>query len=123
VESEEESTRGLSVFQQAAGGNFFDETGKRAFFLLALRENWGYFTAMELLDQLEQRIGALLAKLDALSTENAALKEGKARELASITGENTALRQELERERAKTAASLSRLEGIIALIKEQTDQE
>ena len=78
---------------------------------------------MELLDQLEHRIGALLAKLDALAKENASLKEGKARELASITEENAALKQELERERANTAASLSRLEGIIALIKEQTDQE
>jgi hypothetical protein len=78
---------------------------------------------MELLDQLEHRIGVLLAKADALAKENAILKEGQARELASITGENQALKQELERERAKTAASLSRLEGLIALIKEQTDQE
>jgi FtsZ-binding cell division protein ZapB len=78
---------------------------------------------MELLDQLEHRIGALLEKLDALGKENAALKEGKTRELASVTEDNNALRQELERERAKTAASLSRLEGLISLIKEQTDQE
>ena len=78
---------------------------------------------LELLDQLERRIGVLLARADALGKENAVLKEGQAREVASLTKENQALKQELERERAKTTASLSRLEGLIALIKEQTDQE
>lgn len=78
---------------------------------------------MELLDQLEKRISALLAKADALAVENASLKEGQARELASLAEDNHALRQELERERAKTANSLSRLEALIALIKEQTGQE
>lgn len=78
---------------------------------------------MELLDQLEERISALLVRMDALAAENASLKQGQANELSALAEENHALRQELEQERANTANSLSRLEGLIALIKEQTDQE
>lgn len=78
---------------------------------------------MELLDQLEERVSVLLTRVDALTKENATLKEGQASVLATVSEENTALRHELEQERAKTANSLSRLEALIALIREQTDQE
>ena len=82
---------------------------------------------MELLDQLERRIGALLARVDALARENASLKEQQAGELASFAEENHGLRRELEQERAKNDAALARIEAIVDRIKEQAgdsnDQE
>lgn len=72
---------------------------------------------------LEQRIGALLAKVDALATENAALKEGRAAELSSLQEENQALKQELEHERSRNSNALTRIQALVERIKEQADQE
>lgn len=79
--------------------------------------------AMELLDQLERRIGALLDTVEALREENASLKEAQARDLAALADESHVLRQELETERAQTATALTRIEALVERIKEQTDQE
>ena len=78
---------------------------------------------MELLDQLEQRIGALLSRVDALAAENAALKEGRERDLSSLEESIQRLQQDLERERERNATALKRIEALVERIKEQTDQE
>ncbi len=72
---------------------------------------------MELFDRLEQRIGALLARLEDLTRENAALKQANERELGALAEENDALRRALEEERAKNAGALERVEAILARIK------
>ena len=78
---------------------------------------------MELLDLLEQRVNALLAKVDALSTENVVLKQKQALELSALANENTVLRDELEKERARNNTALTRIEALVERIKEQTEQE
>lgn len=77
---------------------------------------------MELLDQLEQRISALLTRVDALALENASLKEQQAGELAALAEENHGLRRELEQEREKNNAALARIEAIVERIKEQAGE-
>ena len=78
---------------------------------------------MELLDLLEQRVHALLVRLDALSAENNSLRESQARELVLLAEENKFLLDELEKERGKNAAALTRVEALLERIKEQTGQE
>ena len=78
---------------------------------------------MELLDLLEQRVSALLVRLAALSAENDSLKQDQARELSALADENTALRDELEKERARNNTALTRIEALVERIKEQTGQE
>lgn len=68
---------------------------------------------MELLDRLEQRIGSLLARLETLTRENAALRQANERELGTLAEENDALRRALDEERAKNAAALQRIEAIM----------
>lgn len=71
---------------------------------------------MELLDRLEQRIGALLARLDVLTRENASLKQANENELGALAEENDVLRRALEEERARNAAALARIEAIMERI-------
>ena len=78
---------------------------------------------MELLDQLEQRVTALLARLDALSEENASLRQTQAHELAALTEINQTLREELEVERSRNKTALTRIEALVERIKEQTEHE
>lgn len=78
---------------------------------------------MELLDLLEQRVSALLARLDELSAENDLLKQAQAHELSALADENQALRDELEKERGRNNTALTRIEALVERIKEQTDQE
>jgi hypothetical protein len=78
---------------------------------------------MELLDLLEQRVGALLARVEALAAENATLQQNKAEELAGLANENASLRNELEKERARNSAAFKRIEALVDSIKEQTERE
>jgi hypothetical protein len=78
---------------------------------------------MELIKQLEQRISALLDKLDRLVAENASLKEGHAKAIKALTDENDKLRNELEGERSLTTDAVARIESIVALIKDRAGQE
>lgn len=78
---------------------------------------------MELLDLLEQRVSALLARVETLSAENASLKREQAGELSALAEENDALRNELEKERARNNTALTRIEALVERIKEQTEQQ
>lgn len=78
---------------------------------------------MELLDLLEQRIGALLTRIDTLAGENASLKSTQAGELAALAEENHALERKLEEERAKNAEALRRIEAIMERIKAAAETE
>lgn len=78
---------------------------------------------MEILEQLEQRIGVLLSRIEALSSENNALRNGRAQEMDNLADENRLLREELEKERTRNSEACSRVEALVARIKEHTDQE
>jgi hypothetical protein len=78
---------------------------------------------MELLQQLEQRIDALLDRQNALQAENAALRASQEEELSALAQENSNLREELERERTRGVEALSRIEALIERIKEHTNIE
>jgi FtsZ-binding cell division protein ZapB len=82
-----------------------------------------YLAPMEILQQLEQRIGALLDRLAALTAENASLKATQERELSALAQENNSLKEELDRERGNNAEALSRIEALIERIKEHTNTE
>jgi cell division protein ZapB len=81
-----------------------------------------YSAAMDVLDLLEQRVSALLAKADALSADNALLKQKQVQELSALADENTVLRDELEKERVRNNTALRRIEALVERIKEQTEQ-
>jgi hypothetical protein len=76
---------------------------------------------MELLDLLEQRVSALLARMASLSAENESLQHERARELSALANENAALRDELEKERVRNNTALTRIEALVERIKEQTE--
>lgn len=76
---------------------------------------------MELLDRLEREIGSLLARLDALTQENATLRQTNEFELGTLAEENDALRRALDEERAKNASALERLENIMERIRERVE--
>ncbi|MDR2603932.1 MAG: cell division protein ZapB [Desulfovibrio sp.] len=78
---------------------------------------------MELIEQLEQRISALLDKLDRLVAENAALKKEHAEAIKTLKDENDSLRNELEGERSLTTDAVARIESIVARIKDRAGQE
>ncbi len=78
---------------------------------------------MELLEQLEQRIFALLDRVDALAAENATLKQAQAEELSSLAEENHSLRLELEQERSINQSASARLTDILHRIRERTEHE
>jgi predicted nuclease with TOPRIM domain len=78
---------------------------------------------MELIEQLEQRISALLDRLDGLVAENAALREEHSREIKVLTDANESLRNELTGERSLTAEAVTRIESIVARIKDRAGQE
>ena len=76
---------------------------------------------MELLDQLERQIGALLSRVDTLADENTALKTGREQEIFSLQEENRTLQQELEMERSRNSNALTRIEALVERLREQTD--
>lgn len=78
---------------------------------------------MEALEQLERRISALLAELDSLRAENAALKNDQTEKTASLTAENSTLRASLAREQEKNSDTLTRIDNILQRLKERTDNE
>ena len=78
---------------------------------------------MELLDQLERQVGALLSRVEALATENAALKAGQDQDASSLQEESRALKQELELERSKNSKALTRIEALVERLRAQADQE
>jgi cell shape-determining protein MreC len=78
---------------------------------------------MELLDQLERRVGALLSRVETLAAENIALKTGREQELLSLQEENRVLRQKLELEQSRNSNALARIETLVERLKEQADQE
>jgi|GEM_PF-6638851 len=78
---------------------------------------------MELLDQLERQVGALLSRVEALAAENAVLKTGREQELFSLQEENRVLRQGLELEQSRNSNALARIETLVERLREQADQE
>ncbi|MDR2669601.1 MAG: cell division protein ZapB [Desulfovibrio sp.] len=78
---------------------------------------------MELIDQLEQRISALLDKLDRLVAENAVLKEEHAEAIKVLKAENDSLKNKLAGERSLTTEAVARIESIVARIKDRAGQE
>ena len=78
---------------------------------------------MELLEQLERQVGALLSKVEALATENALLKMGQEQKASSLQEESRALKQELELERSKNSKALTRIEALVERLRAQADQE
>lgn len=78
---------------------------------------------MEVLDQLEQRISALLTGMERLTAENAALRESRARDAEALAEENRQLKQALEHERGRNAEALVRVEKLVERIRVKTDQE
>jgi len=77
---------------------------------------------MELLNQLECQVGALLSRVEALAAENAVLKSGRAQETGSLQAENRALRQKLELEQSKNSSALTRIEALVERLRAQADQ-
>jgi DNA repair exonuclease SbcCD ATPase subunit len=89
---------------------------------------------MELLEQLEERVTALLAKLENLAKENASLREQaevfsalekenaelktKMADLVALERANRTLRDERDRERQKNRAALTRLDVLVRRMKD-----
>ena len=78
---------------------------------------------MELLEQLEQRVTALLTRLDDLSRENAALRKTAEESASERETEVHRLAAALEEERQKNRTALARVETLVERIKERTDLE
>lgn len=74
---------------------------------------------MELLNQLEQRLTELLARLESLAAENASLRQEQERDLASLADENQRLREDLEKMRTRDSSTAARIESLVARIREQ----
>lgn len=78
---------------------------------------------MELIDQLEKRIDALLADRDRLARETVDLREAQARNLATLADENRRLKETLEQERAGSSEAVRRIEVLVERLRARTDQE
>jgi|GEM_PF-2500561 len=78
---------------------------------------------MEILDQLEHCVDALLAQMDILRDENQALKNEQDHIATRLNEENTLLKAELEQEKQRTGAALEKVDAIIQRLKERTLQE
>lgn len=76
---------------------------------------------MEVLDQLEQRLTELLARLESLAAENASLRQEQERDLASLADENQRLQEDLEKMRTRDSATAARIESLVARIREQAE--
>ncbi len=72
---------------------------------------------MELLEQLEERVTALLSKMESLAAENAALK-ARTEASSSLEEENRVLKETLTEERRKNEAALARVDAILQQIKD-----
>ncbi|MDR2076081.1 MAG: hypothetical protein LBP61_04005 [Desulfovibrio sp.] len=89
---------------------------------------------MELLEQLEERVTALLTRLESLAKENASLREQaesfpaleeenaslkeKLAGLVALEREIRSLRDERDRERQKNRAALTRLDTLVRRMKD-----
>ncbi len=78
---------------------------------------------MELLDQLERRVTALLTRLDELSRENADLRKAAESASAGLEAEVLRLTAALDEERQKNTTALMRIETLVERIKERTSSE
>lgn len=76
---------------------------------------------MELLEQLEQQVLALLARVDALNGEKAGRDEAWAEERTALAEENRLLREELQKEQDRNRNALERVEALLARIKERAE--
>lgn len=75
---------------------------------------------METLVRLEERIDSLLARMRALEDENKRLKREVDQALTEMETDNRRLREELERERSGKEAVLSRIDGLLAKLQDDT---
>ncbi len=78
---------------------------------------------MELLDQLERRVAALLTKLEELERENAELRAASGEAAAAQEAEIRRLAAALEDERQKNTSALVRVETLVERIKERMEPE
>ena len=69
---------------------------------------------MELLDLLENRVDSLVTELEFLRKENAKLRENASSGLATLTEENSYLKQALEAEQRLKDAVLKRVDGLLS---------
>jgi len=75
---------------------------------------------MEILSQLETKIESLLQKVRTLEDENRRLKEEAERSAFDLSAENARLREELERERGSKSEVLSRIDGLLQKLSDDT---
>lgn len=75
---------------------------------------------METLVRLEERIDSLLARMRGLEDENRRLKREVDQALTEMEAENRRLKEELERERSGKEAVLSRIDGLLAKLQDDT---
>ena len=71
---------------------------------------------MELLEQLEERVTALVSRMESLAAENAALK-ARMQASSSCEEENRALKEAVAEERRKNEAALARVDAILQRIR------
>lgn len=72
---------------------------------------------MEVLEQLEERVNALLTGMDSLAAENAELK-ARLETFSELEEDNRRLRQAVSEERDKNEAALTRVNSILAKLKD-----
>jgi len=69
---------------------------------------------MELLDLLESRVDSLVTEIEFLRKENKKLREDTSTGLATLTEENSYLKQALEEEQKLKDAVLKRVDGLLS---------
>ncbi len=74
---------------------------------------------MEIIEQLEQRVLALLAERDQLKAENNELRQSQAKAFDSLAEEHQALQIQLAREQERNNTALLRIESIVQRLKER----
>ena len=81
------------------------------------------FLFMELLEQLEERVMALLNELEALKKENASLIDQQQTVLTELAEENSSLQARLEIEQQRNNSALERIDSLVQRIKERLDNQ
>jgi len=75
---------------------------------------------MEILSQLETKIGAVLQKAKSLEEENRGLRQRVEQGLSELESENRRLREELDQERAGKEAVVARIDDLLKKLQEET---
>ena len=78
---------------------------------------------MELLSILESRVGSLVAEIKFLRDENTQLRAGVATGGAVMKAENSRLKRALVEEQQRNAATLERIEGVLALTQDVVEDK